>query len=57
MEADTSQKHSSIKVMDLVSLTFMFDLIIPAAVHCSNATNTKILVVSYCVSATQQLVC
>jgi len=43
MEADTSEKHSSIDFMDIISLTFMFDnIIIPAAVLCNNATNTKI---------------
>jgi hypothetical protein len=57
MEADTSEKHSSIEFMDFVSLTFMFALIIPAAFLCNNATNTKILVVSCCTSANQQLVC
>ena len=31
MEVDTSEKHSSVEFMDLVSLTFMFDLIITAA--------------------------
>jgi hypothetical protein len=57
METDTSEKRSSIKFMDLVSLKFMFDLIIQAAFLCNNATNTKILVASHCISANQQLVC
>jgi hypothetical protein len=46
MQADTSEKHSSTEFMDLVSLTLMFGLIIPAAFLCNSATNTKILVVS-----------
>jgi hypothetical protein len=55
MEAATSGKHSSIEFMDLGSLTFIFDLTIPAAFFRNNATNAKILVAPYCISASQQL--
>jgi hypothetical protein len=41
MEADTSEEHSSMEFMEIFSLTFMFDLIIPAAFLSNNATNKK----------------